>query len=144
MSRHFTLAEAEALLPAVERQVRQAVHLKQEHDTAQTAQHEFQRKVAFSGGMQVDRSKVLAIRAKRDATVSRLNEILTEIGELGVQIKDLDTGLIDFPTFYHGDEVLLCWRLGEGAIRYWHNLTDGVRGRKEIDDEFLRNHKNHE
>ena len=36
------------------------------------------------------------------------------------------------------------WRLGEDAIRYWHNLTDGVRGRKEIDDEFLRNHKNHE
>jgi len=144
MPRYFTLAEAEALLPTVERHIRQAVHLKQEHDTAETAQHDFQRKVIMMGGMQVDRSKVLARRAKSDATISRLKEILAEIGEMGVQVKDLDTGLIDFPTFYRGDEVLLCWRLGEDAIRYWHGLTEGFRGRKEIDDEFLREHKNHE
>jgi hypothetical protein len=144
MPRYFTLAEAEALLPSVERQIRQAVHLKQEHDAAQNAQQEFQRKVAFMGGMQVDRSKLLAVRAKSDATVSRLNEILAEVNDLGVQVKDLDTGLIDFPTFYHGDEVLLCWKLGEDAIRYWHNLTEGFRGRREIDEDFVRNHRNHE
>jgi hypothetical protein len=144
MPRYFTLAEAEALLPAVERHIRQAVHLKQEHDTAQSAHHDFQRKIAMMGGMQIDRSKFLGIRAKRDATVSRLNEILSEVNEMGVQVKDLDMGLIDFPSFYRGDEVLLCWRLGEDAIRYWHNLSDGFRGRKEIDDDFLRNHQNHE
>ena len=144
MPRYFTRAEAEALLPAVQRHIRQAVHLKQEHDSAHNAHQEFQRKVIMMGGMQVDRSKVLAQNAKRDATVSRLNEILAEIGEMGVQVKDLDTGLIDFPTFYHGDEVLLCWKLGEDAIRYWHSPSDGFRGRKEIDDEFLRDHTNHE
>ena len=98
--------------------------------------------VAMMGGMRVDRSRVLAVRAKSDATVSRLNEILNEVSGLGVQIKDLDTGLIDFPTFYHGDEVLLCWRLGETGIRFWHGLEEGFRGRKEIDQEFLDNHRN--
>jgi hypothetical protein len=144
MPRYFTLAEAEALLPVVERHLRQAVHLKQEHDAAESEQSAFQRRVAMAGGMQVDRSRVLATRAKADATVSRLKEILHEVSELGVQVKDLDQGLIDFPTFYHGDEVLLCWRLGEQGIHFWHSLTEGFRGRKEIDEEFLQNHRNHD
>lgn len=142
MSRHFTVAEAEELLPLVERQIRQVVHLKKEHQSAELAHRSFQRQVAMAGGMRVDRSKVLAIRAKRDATVARLNEILDEIQQMGVQVKDLDTGLIDFPTFYHGDEVLLCWRLGEQGIGFWHGLNEGFRGRKPIDEEFLRNHRN--
>ena len=142
MSRHFTLTEAEALLPTVERHIRQVVHLKREHDAAQQEQREFQRNISMMGGMRIDRSRMLAVRAKSDATVSRLNEILAEIQELGVQVKDLEKGLIDFPTFYHGDEVLLCWHLGEESIRYWHGLEEGFRGRKEIDQEFLDNHRN--
>ena len=87
---------------------------------------------------------MLAIRSIADATVSRLKEILDEITGLGVQVKDLDKGLLDFPTFYRGDEVLLCFRLGETGIRYWHSLEEGFGGRKEIDDEFVRGHQNHE
>jgi hypothetical protein len=144
MPRYFTLEEAEALLPLMERQLQQAVHLKQEHDAAGSRQEAFQRKVAMAGGMQVDRTKVLAIRAKADATVSRLKEILSDISGMGVQVKDLDKGLIDFPTFYRGDEVLLCWRLGETGIRFWHSLEEGFGGRKEIDRDFLENHRNHD
>jgi hypothetical protein len=144
MPRYFTLEQAEGLLPQVERQLRQAVHLKQEHDSVGAQQEDFHRRVAMSGGMQVDRAKVLAVRSKADATVSRLKEILDEITGLGVQVKDLDKGLLDFPTFYRGDEVLLCFRLGETGIRYWHGLEEGFGGRKEIDDEFVRGHKDHE
>ena len=142
MTRYFTLAEAEALLPTVERHIRQAVHLKREHEGAQGEQREFQRNVNLMGGVRIDRARFLALRSKADATMARLNEILTEVSALGVQVKDLDKGLIDFPTFYHGTEVLLCWHLGEDGIRYWHGLDEGFRGRKEIDQEFLENHRN--
>jgi hypothetical protein len=55
-------------------------------------------------------------------------------------VKDLDTGLLDFPTLYQGREVYLCWRLGESQINYWHGVDEGFAGRKAIDDDFLANH----
>ena len=56
-------------------------------------------------------------------------------------VKDLDVGLIDFPTLYRGEEVYLCWKLGETGIQYWHGIDEGFRGRKKIDRDFLDNHK---
>jgi len=53
--------------------------------------------------------------------------------ELGVQVKDLDSGLIDFPSEHEGIAVLLCWRVGEESVAYWHGLEDGFAGRKPID-----------
>jgi hypothetical protein len=52
------------------------------------------------------------------------------IHELGAIVKDPDTGLVDFPALVEGEEALLCWRLGEGEIRYWHGLEEGFAGRK--------------
>ena len=62
------------------------------------------------------------------------------VDELGAQVKDLDIGLIDFLTRYHGREVCLCWKLGEHGIRFWHSQEEGFKGRKPIDAEFLENH----
>ena len=67
--------------------------------------------------------------------------ILPFIQENGVVVKDLDIGLIDFPTLFRGEEVYLCWKLGETGIRFWHGLDEGFRGRKPIDEEFLANHR---
>jgi hypothetical protein len=61
-----------------------------------------------------------------------IKQHLELITGLGIQIKDLDTGLIDFPTMYQGEEVLLCWRLGEPAIGYWHTYQDGFLGRRPV------------
>ena len=55
----------------------------------------------------------------------------------GVEVKDLEVGLIDFPTLFRGEEVLLCWRFGEERIEQWHGLTEGFRGKRPIDEEFL-------
>ena len=66
---------------------------------------------------------------------------MERINNWGVQVKDLDTGLIDFPTLYKGREVLLCWKLGEERIAYWHGVEEGFRGRKAIDDEFREEHR---
>lgn len=57
---------------------------------------------------------------------------MDEIQALGVLVKDLDTGLVDFPALRGGEEVLLCWQLGEDEIRYWHGLEEGFAGRKEL------------
>ena len=51
-------------------------------------------------------------------------------------MKDLDTGLVDFPTLFRGQEVYLCWKLGEPSIEYWHSVDQGFRGRKPIDRDF--------
>ncbi|MBM3738349.1 MAG: DUF2203 family protein [Acidobacteria bacterium] len=141
MPRYFNLAQAEAMLPRVEAHIRQAVHLKTESGKSEEDLREFLSRVQMMGGMIVDRKKVLGLQARRDAILSRLKEIIEEVHEWGCQIKDLDTGLCDFPTLYRGEEVYLCWRLGETAIEYWHEVHAGFRGRKPIDEEFKRNHR---
>jgi hypothetical protein len=56
-------------------------------------------------------------------------------------VKDLELGLLDFPTLYRGKEVCLCWRLGEPEIAFWHEVDEGYKGRKPIDQAFLENHR---
>jgi hypothetical protein len=92
------------------------------------------------GGMMPDRAKVRALAESREHSARALQESIESITQLGVQVKDLNTGLVDFPTLYRGEEVLLCWRLGEPAIGHWHGLEEGFRGRKPIDTDFLRHH----
>ena len=66
---------------------------------------------------------------------------MERIDELGVQVKDLETGLVDFPTLFRGEEVYLCWRMDEADIDHWHGVHEGFDGRKAIDRAFLDNHR---
>ncbi len=141
MPRYFTLDQARACLRTVGENLRTAIRLKQEHENAQSDLGAMQQKITMMGGMVLDRERFVGHRARLDATAMRLKEIIDEMSEMGVQIKDLDIGLIDFPTLYRGEEVLLCWKLGEGDIEYWHSLSDGFRGRRPIDSDFLENHR---
>jgi hypothetical protein len=90
--------------------------------------------------MNLDRDHVANIKRQLDATVAQLREVVDQIQEQGALIKDLDTGLLDFPTLYLGQEVYLCWRAGEPDIEFWHRVEDGFRGRKPIDRHFVENH----
>jgi hypothetical protein len=63
----------------------------------------------------------------------RVSSIVEELDGLGVVVKDLDLGLLDFPAIRAGEEVELCWQVGEDAVSYWHPLEAGYRGRKPID-----------
>jgi len=58
--------------------------------------------------------------------------VIDEIAAHGAQVKDIDEGLIDFPALSRGEPVLLCWKLGEDEIRYWHTVEDGFAGRREL------------
>jgi len=99
------------------------------------------RDIMMAGGSRVDHSKILDMRRRRDDAVRRLERVMETIQESGAQVKDLDMGLLDFPTLYDGEEVCLCWRLGEAAIEHWHGMTEGFGGRRRIDEEFAANHR---
>jgi len=68
--------------------------------------------------------------------VERLKQLNREVADVGCQLKDLAAGLIDFPALYDGRKVWLCWKLGEPAVAYWHDLEAGFAGRQAIDAEF--------
>jgi hypothetical protein len=139
--KRFTLTEAERLLPEVGALISEAVSLKDQYQEAEQALHEFAQRVAMMGGVRVDRELVLGLRADRDRHGTRLKAVVEKIHEFGCVIKDLDTGLIDFPTLFRGQEVYLCWKIGESAIGFWHGTDEGFAGRKPIDRDFLDNHQ---
>jgi hypothetical protein len=141
MPRRFTLAEAEAVLPEVERLIREAVARKADYQEAEEELQEFSRKIILSGGISVDRERVLGIRSRRDCAAAALKDAIESVHSAGCLVKDLDIGLVDFPTLFRGEEVYLCWRMGEPGITYWHGVNEGFSGRKNIDQDFLENHR---
>jgi hypothetical protein len=141
MPRYFTLEEAQRTLVDIIPVFRRALSLRVEMREAEQQLQDISRQVILSGGMMLDREHVGGIRRTRDQAVERLRAIIDTIQETGCIIKDLDAGLLDFPTLYKDREVYLCWRADEDGIAYWHPIDEGFRGRKPIDEEFLQNHR---
>ena len=141
MSRRFTLEEAESLLPEIEKSIREAIASKSELEQSETALQAINQRVIMLGGVLVDRSAVYQNRLRRDQSAERLKAAIEEIQESGCVIKDLDVGLVDFPTLFRGEEVYLCWKLGEQGISFWHGTQEGFAGRKPIDADFREHHR---
>jgi len=141
MAKRFTLSEAQSLIPQVDRLLREALDAKQEYESAAQAISDFSQHVMLMGGVLVDRERVTASRTRRDEAEARLRSAIEGVQETGCLVKDLDTGLVDFPTLFRGVEVYLCWKLGETGITFWHGVDEGFRGRKAIDQDFLDNHQ---
>ena len=141
MPRHFTLDEARALLPVVGRGIRDAVQAKERYQAAETWLHDLSQRIMMQGGMMVDTAAAEAWKSQREANAQTLRSSMEKLEETGVVVKDLDIGLVDFPTLYRGEEVYLCWRMDEADIDYWHGVHEGFAGRKEIDQSFVDNHR---
>ena len=141
MPRYFTLLEAEALLPKVERLLRDLQDYKLSYDSAEEELSQITQRVALAGGMVPPRDRIAELRAQKDVSARGLKHTIEQFEEIGCLLKDLDIGLVDFPTLYRGKEVYLCWKSGESGIAFWHHVEDGYRGRKPIDSEFLSNHR---
>jgi len=144
MPRYFTLEQAQGLLPEVRRLLESAVESRAALARAEEEIEACTSRVQMMGGVRLDPEKMIELSQKRESSARALREAIGSVHELGVQIKDLDIGLVDFPTLYRGREVLLCWRLGEPGIGHWHGLEEGYRGRKPIDREFLDQHRGDE
>ena len=129
--RHFTPEEANAELEHVRPLVADLVAGRQEHTVALERQEELERKIRGNGGG-IPPAELAAATAEVDAVARRLARLVDEITSHGAQVKDLDTGLIDFPALRHGETVLLCWQLGEEEIAWWHDAEDGFEGRRPL------------
>lgn len=129
--RYFTVEEAnEALLevrPLTEELVahRRALVDLQERQSALTT------RIAGNGG-NVTPSELQEVQEQLDEEVAGIARCVARIHEVGAVVKDLDGGLVDFPALRGGEEVLLCWRLGEDEIGFWHTLDEGYSGRKPL------------
>jgi len=139
--RFFTLLEAEGFLPEVERLLRSSIQAKQDYESGDAELSQIAQRITLMGGILVRREEVVASRTRKDSSARVLKAAMERIEEIGCQVKDLDTGLIDFPTLYRDREVYLCWKLGESSINFWHHIEDGFRGRQPINSEFLAHHK---
>lgn len=134
----FTLDEAQSLLPVVESLLNRAMEAKQAAQELEEKQQALMRRVFERGGLLVDVVKVQKRKVALEALVQRAKDSLEEIDSIGVQIKDLDIGLLDFPCLLEGETVLLCWKRGEERIDFWHRIEDGFAGRQPIDARFRK------
>lgn len=141
MGRRFTHAEAESLLPKVEAAIQAAISAKAHYESAERGIQALSHRIMMMGGSLVNRDEVLGQRLERDRCAQNLKSAIDAVQNLGCLVKDLDIGLIDFPTLFRGREVYLCWKLGESGIRFWHGVDEGFAGRKTIDREFLDHHR---
>lgn len=136
MSRTFTLNEAQTLLPVVEALLRRAQAAVTRNEELENEMQQLSQRIFISGGLHVDVTAAARQRAEREKAVQEAKDSLAEIDSIGVQVKDLQQGLLDFPSLMDGKPVLLCWKLGEPAIAHWHTEAEGFAGRKPLDSRF--------
>ena len=129
--RHFTPEEANDALASVRPLVERLVEQRQDHLEALERQEELEGHIRGNGGG-VPPATLADAAAEVDRLARALAGTVDEIAAHGAQVKDLDVGLIDFPAERRGETVLLCWKLGEDEIRYWHTVEDGFAGRQEL------------
>jgi hypothetical protein len=137
----FTLEQAQALLPVLKSLLKQAMKSKQLLDKMEKEVQDLRHRILLSGGLCVDIPAVARRRAERDKVTQEAKDALAEIHSIGVQVKDLDMGLLDFPCVVEDDIVLLCWKYGEEQIGFWHGQEEGFKGRKPVDERILRGKK---
>lgn len=134
----FTLEEAQSMLPLIQKLLKRALEERAKAGALQEQLQELAKQIAISGGMLLDVQKLTGRREAIQQHVHQARESLEELDAIGVQIKDIESGLLDFPCRLEGEVVLLCWRMGEDSITHWHTVEAGFRGRRPIDDRFRR------
>jgi hypothetical protein len=129
--RHFTPEEANAALAHVRPLVEQLVEQRRLHVRALERQEELESSIRGNGGgiPPAELADSAAEVERRERLIARA---VDELVELGVQVKDLDEGLVDFPARRGDETVLLCWKLGEDEVRYWHTQGAGFAGRRPL------------
>jgi hypothetical protein len=131
--RYFTLEEANAALEELRPIAEEMVAKRRELVEAQGRRAALGAQVVTNGG-DLTPSDFAEADEELENAASDLARCVERIQAAGVLVKDLDQGLLDFPALREGEEILLCWRVGEPQIEYWHGLEEGFAGRNPIDD----------
>jgi hypothetical protein len=132
--KYFTLREAEELLPFIRPHLEEAREQKRSLDRLDEELARASAEIMVLGGSIPPRNRLAQTRLERDQFAGQLKESVSKIVETGCLIKDLEVGLVDFPALLRGEEIYLCWKLGERRIEYWHGIDEGFAGRKSIDE----------
>ena len=132
MFQYFTPQQANKALPAVRQKFN---YLKTLKDEIVEMQENLQRLVDTDSSQEVYMTK----KQELNAAISRLYKAIEDLEAMGVIIKSVDDGLLDFPSMRFNEEVWLCWKDGESEVKFWHGKNEGFSGRKPlpISDESL-------
>jgi hypothetical protein len=136
--RSFTLDEAQSLLPVLESLLRAAIKAKKLIEDFDAEIQALHHRIFLNGGMSLEIVALARRKAERVRAEQQGKDAIAEIDSIGVQVKDLDIGLLDFPCDVEGQRILLCWKLGEKSITHWHGLQEGFAGRKPIDQRIAK------
>jgi hypothetical protein len=122
----FTIEEANALLPSV-REILQKIQRSRRRLATYRREAKFAAKGAEQGGGGMEGGALYAV------VLTQFTTEMSELEALGVQLKDFERGLVDFPSLRDGRVVLLCWQLGEGdELEWWHDMEAGFGGRTPL------------
>jgi hypothetical protein len=136
--RTFTLDEAQSLLPTLESLLRSAIADKKLMDDVDAEMQAIAHRVFLNGGTNLDIVALARRKAERTKAEQRVHDAVAEIDSIGVQVKDLYIGLLDFRCEVDGQTILLCWKLGEKSITHWHGTDEGFASRKPIDERISK------
>jgi hypothetical protein len=129
--RYFTPEEANEALATVRPLAEDLVAHRRAQREAQEARAELAGRIAGNGG-DLDPGTLAELQSEAQREAASLARCVARIQELGVLVKDLDRGLVDFPALRGDEEVLLCWQVGEDEVAYWHGLEEGFAGRRPL------------
>ena len=129
-NRLFTPSEANSALERVRPLAEQMVALRSRLTELEGEQREVVKIIAGNGsGYGVGEART----PEFSKLAAELEDCVNQLNAIGVEVKDADVGLLDFPSVREGEDVLLCWRVGEDDVEFWHDLEEGFAGRKRID-----------
>ncbi len=130
----FSLAQANSLLAHLTPRLRGLIDARAALRAHQGTIEEFRTRAVQHGGAQPTPG-LREAKSEIERLTAILRDEIAEIQSLGCLVKDLDMGLVDFPAQREGKTILLCWRLGEPEIRFWHGVDEGFAGRKPLDED---------
>ncbi|MDE1764859.1 MAG: DUF2203 domain-containing protein [Thaumarchaeota archaeon] len=126
MFSHFTLKEANAVLPSVIEKFKYIVDLKNEVIKIQT---EMETNPKYMASFK----EYILKKQEFNATISNFYRAIEEIESMGVVMKSVEEGLLDFPSLRFNEEIWLCWKDGETEIKFWHGKDEGFNGRRPVE-----------
>ena len=132
--RYFELHEAQELLSIIAPYLEHARVQKQKVDGLNEDLAHAAARIMVLGGSIPPHNELSRKKTERDEFVSQVQDTVSKILETGCLVKDVDEGLVDFPSLLNGEEIYLCWKLGEKRIEFWHGVQEGFAGRKPLDD----------
>jgi hypothetical protein len=136
LSKTFTLSEAQTLLPVLEALLQRARAAALKTAELEQEMRELSQRIFLAGGTHVDVVAAARRRAEQEKSAQEAKDTLAEIDAIGVQVQDLQDGVLDFPCVVDGNLVMLCWKMGEAAITHWHAADESAAERQPLDGRF--------